>query len=33
VQASPLALMRGAGLGLVNAVPPLRNGFMRYAMG
>ncbi|KXZ50259.1 hypothetical protein GPECTOR_17g897 [Gonium pectorale] len=32
VQAAPLAALRGAGLGLINAVGPLRNGIMQYAM-
>ncbi|KAG2499700.1 hypothetical protein HYH03_002635 [Edaphochlamys debaryana] len=32
VQAPPFAAVRGLGLGLINAVGPVRNGIMNYAM-
>ena len=33
LQATPLALIRNAGLDLINALGPVRNGIMKYAMG
>jgi 2-polyprenyl-6-methoxyphenol hydroxylase-like FAD-dependent oxidoreductase len=33
VDHGPLALSRSAGVALVQATPPLRNGLMRFAMG
>ena len=33
LQAMPLALIRNAGLDLINAIGPVRNGIMKYAMG
>ncbi len=32
VQAPPFAALRGLGLGLLNAVPPVKNRIMHYAM-
>ncbi len=33
VQAAPIAAIRSAGLGLLNAAAPVKNSIMRYAMG
>ena len=33
LQTGPLALLRNAGLDLINATGPVRNGIMKYAMG